>query len=298
MVTPAARDGRHEEVDLFAFVDVLRRRWLLVSVVTALVAGAAIAAAFLMTPVYRSESLLAPVETDTLAGTSALLGELGGLASLAGLATTEGGVREQSIAVLRSRELAEQFIRDKDLLPLLFADLWDAEAGRWTVDDPDDVPTLNDGYELFDEDIRKVSEDSTTGLVELAVEWRDPATAQQWATELVDRVNQRMQSRAIGQSERKLEFLGRELDKTSVVELRQAIYRLIETEISAMMAASVNAEFAFRVLDPASLPDHDEWVSPNRKVLIAGGILAGGFLGLLFALFADFIARYRASRRA
>lgn len=287
-----------EEVDLFLVVDLIRRRWLLGTAVWVAIVMSAIAVQIFATPVYRSEILMAPSDANAVStSSSGLLRQLGDVAAIPGLSTGAANSVDESIAVLRSRTFTEQYIADGNLLPLLFPGLWDSQSNHWNSEDSDDIPSLSDGFRVFDEDIRSISKDQTTGLVTLAVEWRDPEVASQWATQLVDRLNEKMREDAIHQSTLKLGYLHNELDKTSAVELRQSIYNLIETEIRNSMIASVNKEYAFRVLDPASVPDRDDPIWPRGRILIGAGIVGGGIMALLIMLLVDFLARYRIRRR-
>src|SRR6185436_9231857 len=93
------------------------RRWLLVSVV---VFGAAFAAAaFLMTPMYRATTVFVDASTERtgMGGLGSSLGQLGGLASLAGINVGSANSKlEEALAVLRSRQLTETFIREENLM--------------------------------------------------------------------------------------------------------------------------------------------------------------------------------------
>lgn len=255
------------------------RRWLLTSIVVVFIA-LAVAAALLMTPIYRSSALLVPAEVETSGMSSLLggLGELGGLAALAGLDLGgSGNATAESLAVLRSRSFTEAFLRDLDLMPVLFADAWDAAGKRWR--NPDDAPSMADGYKYFDEEIRSVTQDARTGLVTVNVDWRDAAVSAEWANALVDRLNAEMRRRAIERTNAAVKFLEQELANTVIVDTRTAIGRLMETQINQRMLANVTEEYAFRVIDRALPPDDDDPVRPRPLVMVvlatAAGLLAG-----------------------
>lgn len=263
-----------------------RRRWLLLATTLAgaMFAGAVV---LLMTPVYRAEALLAPVQETSSESLSVASGRFGGLAALAGIDLGTGsGDREEAVALLRSRVLAIAFIEDNDLLPVLFEEEWDAGADSWQSADSDDAPTLWEGYRRFDEDIRTVSVDPRTGLVTLAIEWTDPAVAAAWARQLVERVNAETRARAIREAERSLAYLNTQLQKTDVVELRQAIYGLVENQTKQMMLANVREDYAFKVIDPPTAPDADDPIRPLPALTLLLGSLAGLVLGVLAALLA------------
>ena len=180
-----------DSIHLMELVAVLWQRKSLLVGVTSLFAVAGVAYALLSTPIYRAEVVLAPTEPEQGPNLSA---GLGGLASLAGIDFGSSADGAQAVATLRSRAFAEEFIRDKDLLPVLFADEWDVSNDRWLDDDPEDWPDIRDGVKFFLEDVRSVTEDRNTGSITLAIEWPDPELAAGWADELVYRVNERHSS--------------------------------------------------------------------------------------------------------
>ena len=250
----------------------------------ALTAGVlATVAALLMTPVYRAEVLLAPVDDpDDNQRTAASLGEFGGLATLAGLNLGSEDKRTESIATLRSRQFAERFIAERRLERVLFAELWDEAKERWKADAGDDIPTAGDVYERFDERVRKVREDRGTGLVRLVVEWRDPELAAQWANDLVASVNATLRQKTVEQSEKSITYLREQLARTSVVDLQQVLHRLVESEMKKAILANINKEYAFKIIDPAVVADKP--VRPRKLAMLVVGTAAGGILGILLVL--------------
>jgi uncharacterized protein involved in exopolysaccharide biosynthesis len=261
------------------FAAAWRRRWLVVLCVLACT-GLATAAAFIMKPKYRAEVVMIPVKADTASSAlSGVLGQLGGLAGLAGVSLAGGGNKDENIEYLRSHDFTGRFIEEEKLLPVLFAKKWDAAHQRWNVDDPDDVPTISDGVRLFDR-IRSVQEERRTGLVRLTLVWKDRELAARWANLLVERVNRDLRTRAIAEARASIDYLNSELARTSVVELRQSLFRLYESQTKTIMFAKVRAQYAFKVIDPAYVPDADRYIQPKRIPMI----LIGAFGGVLGAL--------------
>lgn len=249
---------------------------------------AGLALSFAVPPVYQSDVLLAPVSANADAGPLAgLAGQFGGLASLAGVSLNGEDKREaEAVATLGSRALVEELVRDENLLPVLFAHKWDPAANQWKGSDPEDWPSMWDAYQLFEKKIRLVSQDKKTGLVTLTIQWKDPEQAARWATELVGRTNRLLRQRAIARSERNTKFLQDQLNQTSVVEVRQAIYRLLENEIKTAMLAQGSDDYAFKILDPAIVPQ--ERSKPKRSVFTVMGLVAGTALAGLAAMVIGF----------
>jgi uncharacterized protein involved in exopolysaccharide biosynthesis len=284
--------SEEDVISLFDVWQILTRyKWVILAV-TSVCALAATLAALLMTPRYKAEVFLIPVsEAEDQGRYTSQLGEFAGIATLAGINLERGDRKNEAIATLKSRMLTEQFIKDEKLRPLLFHKLWDAKAQRWDVDDPDDVPTLWDAYELFDEKLRRVYEDKTTGLVVLAIEWEDPELAARWANELVRRVNAMLRNRAAEQSENAVGYLQEQLKLTSVVELQQVLHRLIEAEMKEIILANINKEYAFRVIDPATVPEEPFRPRMVPMVVVGGGV--GIIVGVMLALLLNLGRRRR-----
>ncbi|MFU8820498.1 MAG: Wzz/FepE/Etk N-terminal domain-containing protein [Gammaproteobacteria bacterium] len=276
-VLPEYSSGRtiHSEMSLRDLWNILwRGKWIVISV-TALFALGSVGYALTATEWYRSEALLAPAEEKS---TLPLGGQLGSLVALAGV-SVGGGDSAEALAVLGSREFARAFIDEFDLLPVLFADKWDAPRGRWLGDDPEEWPEIRDAVKFFHDNVLKVSQDRKTNFVTLAIEWTDPDAATTWADAIVQRLNSRLRERALREAEANVSYLQSELAKTGVVTLQQSIGRLLESELQKLMLARGNEEFAFRVIDSPATPKRR--VRPNRPVLAVAGTMLGGMLAVI-----------------
>lgn len=276
-------DMADEGVD---FVEMLRtvldyRKGILTTVAVATLVAALFA--FLSPKHYQANTLVAPVDRSGNAGRNgALASQLGGLVGLAGLSGNHDSGKDVAIATLTSRILIESMIREENLLPVLFHQDWDADRQVWTINDPTKVPTLLDGYELFMKKILKVNEDNKKGLVTITVNWTSPQLAAQWANDVVKRTNRQLRERAIKESEDNLAYLEQEVPKTSLVEMRQSIFSLVQSELEKSMVAKGNEEYAFKVVDPAVVPEHRS--SPKRLMLLLLGFAAGCVAGVAGAL--------------
>ena len=259
-------------------------RWIIIGVTLLSTLGFG-AYAFLATPIYRAAAVLAPVTIDKGAGGAmgGALGSLGDLASLTGAIDPKDQRIDEAIAVLKSRELLEKFIRDHDLLPQFFPNKWDAKAHQWKVP-VRKQPTPWKGYKYFSEKVFGVEKDKKTGLITVHVDWRNREDAAEWANDLVHRVNEEMRIRAIEMADASTASLEKERDATQLSETRGAINRLIEQQIRQRMLASTNPEYVFRSVDRALVADIDDIFKPKKPVVIAIGVLGGLLLSCLGVL--------------
>jgi uncharacterized protein involved in exopolysaccharide biosynthesis len=276
-----------EDLDLLDVAKTLwQRRWLVLLVTFAFTA-AGVTYALLATPWYRAEVLLMPQESGSGSILSSQLSQLGSLASLAGVNVGTGG-REEPIALLRSRGFSRRFIEDNRIAAVLMADRWDNQAAQRTGGGAGE-PDVRDAVLRFQESIFKLSDDKKTGLVTLAIEWKDPAVAANWANAMAGQINSEMRARTLREASSNVKFLRSEMTKTDVVSLQQSIARLLEAEIQKLMLASGNAEFAFRIVDKAEAPKLR--VRPKRTAISVLSCALGILVGVVAALVAEAVRR-------
>lgn len=267
------RGGRPDLAELWGTI--WTQRWLIVAITSVFVA-VGITYSLLATHWYQADVTLAPADEESL---PAALGQFAGLASLAGMTVPASGSTE-AVATLRSRAFAAEFINDRGLMPVLFADEWDPETVAWRRSDR--APRLGDAVKYFLEAVLRVSEQRQTGLVVLSVRWTDPALAAEWANDLVRRVNERLRKSAVSESERNIAFLKDQVASNVVVPLQQSASRVLESELQKLMLAKGNEEFAFKVIDPATVPLLR--FKPQRTLITLLSAIVGGILALVVVL--------------
>ncbi len=237
-------------------------------------------------------SLIIPEEYDAAVVISAVtstsdksfgggaLGSLGGLAALAGMSLGSDSKKAESIATLQSQALATRYIRENNLLPILYADRWDKSQGKWKVTDPKKVPTLWKAVQFF-KHVRTISTDAKTGLVTLTVRWDNAVLAANWANGLVKLTNDYARETALVESDRNIEYLTHQAAATDVVGIKQAIYNLLQSEISKGMIARGTDEYAFKVIDPAMVSEKAAF--PQKTIWVLAAFFGSLILAIFFA---------------
>jgi hypothetical protein len=261
-------------------------RWRLMATVSLVFALGAVGYCLEAAKWYRAQVLMAAVQPEL--GTTNLGsagGGLGGIAALAGIDLAgNDSYKKEFVARFSSRAFTYRFLTEEGLIPILFSNRWDAQNQRWKSTAPDQQPTLEQAYRLFNGKVRTVSEDRRNGLIKVTVDWTDPQLAEDWANKLVARFNADARDVARDESQRSLEYLNRELARTDNVELRQTVSGLIESETRKTMLATVREQYAFKIIDPAFVPGKEGIIWPRRVVLPAVALIVGALLGALLAL--------------
>lgn len=265
-----------QRIDLIELIHTIwRRKWLIAAAII-LFTLAGLVFTYLATPVYRAEVVLLPNLSDAQ---STLPSTLGGIASLTGITLGVPGDETEAVAILRSKIFIEDFIRSGDLLPVLFHEDWDPGSGTWTISDPNEWPDLRDGVTYFSEEILEIEQDAGTGIITLSIEWNDPERAAHWADHLVQQINDRLKTRDLSNSERRIDYLNNQLSAANLVELRQAISRLIESEIQTVMLAKAEDEYAFKVIDPPRVPKKP--IFPSKLAIMFFAAFMGALISTI-----------------
>lgn len=282
-------DPGAERVNILHYWDILKRGKLLMAGVTLGFAALGAGAAFVIEPVY--ESTVTMISANRGDANLDIGGSLQGLAGLAQIDLSSivggGGVKQEALAILKSRGFVSRFIKQKNLMPVLF------DKEDFAVRNPEKIPTLQDAYEEFSEDILDIREDIVEKTIRLRIYWKDPTAGADWANSLVAEINSHMRKDTIEETRKSIAYLEQVLPNTEIIQVQQAIYKLIQTQIHKGMLAETREDYAFKVIDPAVPADSDRFVRP-RRVLI---VLSVSVLGLLIAGFSviwrDYIRRVR-----
>jgi uncharacterized protein involved in exopolysaccharide biosynthesis len=255
-----------------------RAKWFILGT-TLICAGAAATAAFVLPKQYEATVQLSPGSPDKGGSFGSSSSDLGGLAALAGISLGNDSAKSEAIAVLQSESLTETYIQKNNLLPVIYSEDWDAKTNSWKSAKAARTRTLWMANRYFDRTIRKVTSNAKTGLLTIAITWRNPNVAALWANGLVRMANDFLREKAIQQAERNIAYLNGEAAKTNVVEMRQAIFSIMQKELTKAMIARGNDEYGFKVIDPATV---SEMPSSPRKIM---WLLVGAMGGLLLSIF-------------
>jgi LPS O-antigen subunit length determinant protein (WzzB/FepE family) len=263
---------RADGIDVVAIISLMwRYRYFIISVS---ILGGLVAAYIALTAreVFRAEVVVTEVHDNGLSDEKGLGGQLGGLASLAGLNLGPGGGDPSVQGVLASRHLIEEFIKRQELVPLLTA-----KAGKRA--------TLWFAVKQFQERCVHVHVDDTKGLTTITMDWFDPATAAKWANEFVSLANDIIRTRVLEETTRNVAYLSNQISQTRDVEIQRSLANLIESETKTLMLANGRRDYAFRIVDPAVAPEIRH--SPRRTLLVASGAAVGFLVGTFFAFGLD-----------
>jgi len=294
-----------DEIDLRELWNVIwRGKWLIIAITT-IFAVASVFYALSLPNIYKSEALLAPADSDQQGGLSGLSGQLGGLASLAGVNLGGGKTDKTALAIeiLKSREFFAKFAEKHNILPDLMAvkewdmttntvvydeEIYSSEEGKWVrkIKPPKKVePSMQEAKREFGEHFSVVKV-ADNGLVNISVEHYSPYVAKKWVDWLVKDINAVMKFRDKEEAERSISYLQSQISKTNIVEQKTLLYQLIEEQAKTLMFAEVRDEYVFKTIDSALITELK--FKPNRALIVLLGLLLGGMLSTILVFIRHF----------
>ncbi|KPV96934.1 MULTISPECIES: Wzz/FepE/Etk N-terminal domain-containing protein [Pseudoalteromonas] len=298
------------EIDLYdLFLVIMNGKWLIIAI-TFILSFLSIVYAIYQPNIYRSEALLAPAEQQQSNGLSALAGQFGGLASLAGVNLGDSGSNntDLALAILKSRKFISEFIEKHSIMPDLMAieswssidntviydkNIYDEEARKWVrkVDFPfKPKPSTQEAYKEFIKMV-SVTKDPESGMIIIGVEHFSPFIAQQWVNWLIEDINLTMKKRDVIEATKSTEFLMAQIEKTNVADIRVVLYKLVEEQAKTIMFANVREEYVFKTIDPALVPE--EKLKPKRALIVIVSTFFAGVIGVFIVLIRFYISNNR-----
>ena len=290
-----------DEIDLRELFGVLWAGKIKIIAITAVFALASVVYALSVPNQYKATALLSPAQSSG-GGLSGALGQLGGLASLAGVSIGGGGSSEAQVAqeIMKSWNFIEGFIKSNDLAVEIYAaegwskssnslqinsDLYDESDSQWLVEN-NDTGELGppSSWKLFQDFVGmlSVSEDKKSGLVSVSIEYYSPQIAKHWLDLYVAAINGHMQERKMAEVTRNITYLEAQIKKTNIAEMKEVFYTIIEEQIKSKMLAEASPDYAFVPVSPSMVPE--EKSQPKRALICILGTLLGGMLSVLWVL--------------
>ena len=294
-----------DQIDLIELIGILWSSKMKIIGITSCFAIFSVLYALWLPNQYTASVTLAPAQQETV-GLSGALGQLGGLASLAGVDIGAGESSESKIAqeVMRSWSFIDAFILKNNLAIEVYAgkrwyeqendlaiddDLYDFDTQQWLIEDEDTgkfrPPTSWELFEKFEERL-SVSEDKKTGLVSVSIEYFSPYIAKEWVDLYVKAINTHMQVREVKKVNRNIDYLQNQIGTTAIAEMQEVLYTLVEEQIKAKMVAEASPDYAFLIVNPSMLPE--EKSQPRRALICILVTVCGGMLSVLFVLVSHF----------
>ena len=278
--SPYPFEVNHDEVHLLNIWHLFYKFRLVIILIVLFFTIAFIGISFLLPKYYMAEVMVIPAKSIDGNSSGGSRGNLGGLASLAGI-NVGGGSQNTlmtTMSLLESRFFVYTFVNKHNVLPILFEDKWNKETKNWKSG-------IKPGPGLIFKEFNKIysiSEDVVSTEIRISIEWKDANLAQSWVTLIVNDINVIMKKRDQEEAAKSLEFLYDRLSKVTLIEMKPILLNLISSETQKLMLADIRDEYALETIDPAILPEKSTW--PNKILFAIIGLLSGILVAIVVVI--------------
>jgi len=230
------------------------------------------------------------------------------LANLAGInLNIESDKITTAIGILNSRKFVNDFVENKNIvIPLMAANDWNLKTNELKIDSslydvknkkwvrdvtyPLSVkPSKQEIYRHWIKNVFSIEQNDKNNFIKLNITYFSPFLAQEWATWLIEDINNHMRNIDLNEAQNSINYLNKALLETESKELESLIYNLIETNIKKIMLTKSREDYVFKVIDPAIAPEMKS--SPMRFLIIVMSSVFGFFVGVFVVLTKNYITR-------
>ncbi|MEI7672435.1 MAG: Wzz/FepE/Etk N-terminal domain-containing protein [Deltaproteobacteria bacterium] len=303
-----------DEINLLdLFIVLLKHKVMIISVV--FLAGiAALVMSLQMPNVYRSEATIAPTTQEKSGGGLAALGGFGAMIA-AEVGIGGSGSLDQFDVVLKSRELTNAVIRDRNLLPVIYKKSWDAKKGDWKAADPPSLlqqvsaailgmvkttpekkketsrsPSLQDAYTAI-QGMISLKPDKKQNVMRISCESEDPEMAKDIVNYYIVGMSDFLRLQMLEEAAAQQVDLSKQLARTSDPLLKIRLYELIARQMEKETLARVQKYFGFNVVDPPYVPEQK--FKPKRAQICMISVVVAFFIAVFLAFFMEYVKNLR-----
>jgi len=300
-------ESREDEIDL---IELWRIVWagklFIISFVVLCTLVAGVVSFVFLPKMYKSTAALIPAKQE-----KSSLGSLGGLIGNLPLPITLPGQGSSNImAFLESRTLKERLITKYDLLPVLYADIWNPETKNWNVQDPEEKPTLIKALqsEILNEYF-SVNQDKESDLINLSWSGKEPAFCSLMLERVISELTFFLDNEYVSDARREREFVEEQLaqateeldywerqvpsEKLTLSKITrerlasQTVYTELRKQLELAKINEAKQLETFKVLDQPYVPEKP--FKPKKFLIVALTLVASFFIALFWVFFINFI---------
>ena len=288
------------DINIIELISYFWKKKLTIISITGIAAIISVIYSLSLPNIYTSSTLVAVANEK-----SSLSSKLGGYSSIAGLAgisiPRESNNSLEAIERIKSFDFfSEHFLPYIKLENLLAIKEWNPENNTILYDEKifnnnskkwirEKLPTIPSNQEAYREykDILTIYEDNKTLFVTISIDHQSPHIAKKWVEIIVKNINESMRNIDKKNALDSINFLNKEVENTNLKETKEAISKLVESQLQNLMLTSASESYVYKTLNAPIAPEKK--TSPSRAIICILITFLGGVLGIFVA----FIQFYR-----
>lgn len=302
LVEEGSETGGHKIIDLGRLRADIRKYYLLFFVFLVMFVAAALGVIMLMAPVYTATALVGPADNSDDpfgAGASALAGGVGGLAKHlhVGSMLGQGGSDpfNEYVSLLTSTRLASVLVTRDHILPIVFADEWDAANKRWYprsgfVDQVIDsakrllgrpvkaAPDVDDLAKFFDTNLN-VDLSLETNFATATLKFRDPAEAERLLDLILLEADNIIRQDKRRDVSARIAYLNDALEHLTLADQKPAMIDVLSQQQQEMMMIASDHRYASILIDSPHAPLKPTSPVPTVDAAIAFALACFSWFG-------------------
>jgi uncharacterized protein involved in exopolysaccharide biosynthesis len=294
-----------DEIDLLELWNTIwKGKWFIIGFTLLCTLVAVYYTLYVLPVTYKSDVVLQPTEMSSQSGLSALAANLP--ISILG---SSGGKSVNIVSFLESRTIKRRLIEKYDLLPKLYSDIWDKENQKWTIDDPEDKPTLLKGIQEKFKGIYIVDKDKKTELITISWTDEDPEFTKSMLQRIVKEVRYYLENEyesdakrerafvesQLNKSEKELEYWEKQVpsDKLILSKIQrerfasQTVYTELRKQLELSKISEVKEIINFKILDQPFVPEKK--FKPRRALTCTLTFIISSLFSVLFIFLKQFV---------
>ena len=261
---------------------ILKKSIILVSIIITC-AVVSLAYSFNVPNTYKSDIVVYPSESVKSQSQG-----MQGLSSFIGLnLDTTTSSTAKNLAYLESKTFIIDFIKENNLLNIIFEDEWNESDKKWK----NETPSFLAAYASFTNKFLFIKENKTNGLITVSIITKDPEISSFLANQIVKDVNNFIRAKDLEETEKNMQFLREQLSLDLNIVSKTYISEILKSQTTKLMRANVTEDYAFVVIDPALAPLNK--YAPSKLKILISGISIGIVICFIFLLITAFKKEYK-----
>lgn len=290
-----------DEIDLHELFNVLWSGKVIIVSLTAFISILGVIYSLFLPNIYEAKALLS--STNQSSSVSRSLQSYSGLAGLAGLnlpSTSNSVNSAKALEKLKSLSFFENNILPNIFLPNLLAlkswdfesneinydqTIYDSKSNSWVGDKSNSlqrVPSAQESFEVFINTNMHINVDQKSKFVSLSIKHQSPKIAKEWVELIVKEINSFYRNKVKSESEKAINYLSKQIELTTISEVRQAISSLLQEETKKLALIEANDFYVFEYIDPPAIMEKKS--EPNRALICIFIGLFGGIISIFYVL--------------
>ncbi|PLX67357.1 MAG: hypothetical protein C0602_10570 [Denitrovibrio sp.] len=277
-----------EEIDLMKLFSIVwkRKYWiiaflLIVSVVT-------VFSVTKLENIYESRALLKSSESSS--DSSALVGRLGNLASIAGvdLGKSEDISSFDVMATfLDDANFLTAFVKENNFEPYIFSEF------EKKKNDPEFLANERFYVKLSLRGNISFSKNNKTGVIALSYRNKNREFTKTLVDKLLLELSARYKKLDLSSTQQQIDNYKSEISKTSDISIKNSLAQIVSGLIQKKIISQAQEYYGFDILVQPAVPDVLEKVAPRRSIICITAFMFAFFFSIMFALIYEYFLKKR-----